>query len=104
MFKIKSTALFFAIFLPLTSYAAHEIDYIRSPDTRPCMLFQLKGVTDAGGTGSPWFALPFAHHAYKEMVSMLLAAKMSGKSIDVSTADRLAAGCGHAEVTVIGFR
>ncbi len=64
------------------------------------MFFQLKGVTDAEGTGSPWFALSRESHlGFSETLSMLLAAKMAGKQIHVTASAQTV--CGHAQVQVI---
>ena len=86
-----------------TTYINQELSIIRSPDTRPCMLFQLVSVPDAGGSGNPWFALKQNHIAYNEIVSMLLAAKMGMKKVSVSTNDKVVAECGHVEVTVVSL-
>lgn len=71
---------------------------VHSPDTRDCVFFQLSGVTvaDPVTPGVPWFALPKTHLGYKEIVSMLLMARVTGKTITVATSGGLA--CGHAEI------
>ncbi len=105
MFPQKTTIFFLlylvAMVVSAADYPNKKIGYIRGPDTRPCLLFQLEGVTTAGNTGSPWFALSFSHPGYKDIFSIMLAAKMSGKTINVSTSNNTA--CGHAEVMVIGL-
>lgn len=78
-----------------------KIGIIRSPDSRPCLLFQLEGVTDAGGSGNPWFAIKQDHIGYDEIVSIMLAAKLSDRAIQVGTNNVPVEGCGHVEVTVI---
>ncbi|MBE0370889.1 hypothetical protein PAUR_b1012 [Pseudoalteromonas aurantia 208] len=68
------------------------------------MLFQLKTVSNAGGSGNPWFALKQSHIGYNDIVSMLLAAKISNTKVHVSTNDRQVTQCGgHVEVTVVSL-
>ena len=81
-------------------YNNKEISIMRM-DYRPCVLFQLKDVPDAGGTGSPWFALRDTHIHQKEIMSVLISAKVSGKKVDVEATSTVLADCGHSEVQVV---
>ncbi|PHQ83182.1 MAG: hypothetical protein COB58_10635 [Thalassobium sp.] len=103
---LKNIFLLVACAISLSSYATtykeKSVGYMRSPDDRPCLLFQLNGVSDVDGSGNAWFALPTGNN-YKDILSMLLAAKMSDRKVDVSTTGAVAEGCGHTEVVVIGI-
>jgi hypothetical protein len=78
-----------------------KIGTIRSPDGRPCILFQLIGVSQADPAipEVPWFAIRQNNPGYKEMLSMIMSAKLTDKLVSVSTSGSIA--CDHADVSVI---
>jgi len=81
-------------------YPGAPVVQIQSPDSRPCTFFQLKGVTQASPARvSPWFAVNRSALGYKEMVSMLLMAFSSGRSVMVTTTGALDDACGEAQVS-----
>ncbi|AZN35141.1 hypothetical protein [Iodobacter ciconiae] len=79
-----------------------SISLIRS-DARPCTLFMLEGVTsaDTATSGSPWFALKKSHPAYKENLTLLMSAKLTNKTVHITTSDAMVAECGHIEAVVV---
>ncbi len=83
------------------TYEWNNVSVIRSPDGRPCLFFQLKGVSNVDSTGNPWFVVKQSHVGYKEILSMIVAAKISGKTMSVSTSGNVVPECGHAEVVVV---
>lgn len=92
----------------LTLSHAQAIDYagngiVRSPDGRPCTFFQLSGVAVADPVvpASPWFVIPQSAVGYKEMLAMLMTAKITGAKIYVTTTGTVNAARGQAEVSVI---
>jgi len=80
-----------------------EVLTIHSPDSRPCTFFKLKSVAEADSSvpTNPWFAVPTAHNGHDVIVSMLLAAFMSGKKVNVSTTGGVE--CGHAAISNVHF-
>jgi hypothetical protein len=64
------------------------------------VFFQLSGVSEADPAApNVWFAVPKTHAGFKEIVAMLLAARMSGALVSVSTTGAVA--CGHAAVSAV---
>lgn|SRR6266853_2164882 len=88
-----------------TSHIGKTIELLQSPDDRPCTFFMLKGITqsDPITPGNPWFALPKAHIGYKEMLSFLLIAYSSGKTVNVYTSGATVPECGNAGVRLVSF-
>ena len=60
------------------TYEWNNISVIRSPDGRPCLFFQMKGVSNVDSTGNAWFVVKQSHVGYKEISSMIMAAKITG--------------------------
>ncbi len=83
------------------SFMDKDIGVISSPDGRPCTFSQLKGISNVDDTGNSWIVIKEGRSGYKEMTSMLLAAKMAGKKIHVSTTGQVQQECGHAEAYVV---
>ena len=83
------------------TYEWNNISVIRSPDGRPCLFFQMKGVSNVDLTGHAWFVVKQSHVGYKEISSMIMAAKITGKAMSVSTSGNVVPECGHAEVVVV---
>jgi hypothetical protein len=82
------------------AYPGAPVVQIQSPDGRPCTLFRLKDVNQASSARvSPWFAVNQSTVGYKEMVSILLMAFASGKSVTVGITGGLDGQCGEAQVT-----
>jgi hypothetical protein len=100
---------FFVLTFGLLTYAfaadfgQTKVGAIRGPDNRPCTFFTLEGVVQADGAvpNSPWFVLKNTHPGYKENLTLLMSAKITGAQIIVSTSGRIISECGHAEVVVI---
>ena len=63
-----------------------------------CVFFTLNGVSEADPAvpGSPWFAMPRTQTGFNEVYAALLAAKISGTTVTISTTGRPASGaCGN---------
>ena len=95
--------------LPATSHAkdyagdGYAVTMVRPGGDRPCTLFQLVGVSEADPVkpGSPWFVLESTAPEYRVMVATLLAAKASGKNVQVTTTGTISSPCGHPLVALI---
>jgi hypothetical protein len=74
------------------------IAQVQSPNyNEDCVWFTLVGVPQADPIlpNSPWFALPRTQIGYSEIYAILLAAKLSGSSLNVVTTGAAAGGaCG----------
>lgn len=83
----------------------YQVGTIRPGGDRPCTLFTLVGVSvvDASiAPGSPWFVIEHTAPEYNQMVATLLAAKATGKPIQVQTTGAVSSAClGHPTVTAI---
>lgn len=79
-------------------HTSKEVAVFHSPDERPCTFFRLTGVAEADPVvaDNPWFTIPQNHIGYKEITSVLLAARTAGKTVTVATTGTTA--CGHAAV------
>ena len=82
-------------------HTSKSIGALMAPDdTRDCMFFMLEGVTQADpNVVSAWFAIPRTHPGFKEITGLLLAAKVSGIPINVTTNGQTV--CGHAGVRLV---
>lgn len=63
-----------------------------------CVFFTLTGVSEADPSdpGSPWFAMPRTQTGFSEVYAALLAAKIAGATVMVSTTGNPAGGaCGN---------
>ncbi|MCL6270735.1 hypothetical protein M3P05_12450 [Sansalvadorimonas sp. 2012CJ34-2] len=79
-----------------------KVSYIRSPDGRPCLFVTLSGINNVDGTGSSWFVISQKHLGYSEIYGMIVASKMSNKTVKVHTAEKRNQECSnHAEVNVV---
>jgi len=104
--KALAFALIAGIFPVIGVAATHtnkEVAVFHSPDSRPCTFFTLTGVAEADPVvaGNPWFSIPQTHIGYKEIISVLLAARTVGKTVTVGTAGTMA--CGHAAVQSVVY-
>ena len=104
--KILAFAIITGILPVIGVTAVHtskEVAVFHTPDSRPCTFFMLTGVAEADPVvaGNPWFSIPQTHLGYKEITSVLLAARTAGKTITVSTTGTTA--CGHAAVSSIQY-
>lgn len=104
----RYVVLFLAALLPAwgscqTFHYAKQVSTIQSPDTRPCLFFQLAGetVADPIVPGNPWFAVSRDHPAYKEITNMLLVAKITSQTVSVYTTGQIK--CGLAEVIIVAL-
>jgi hypothetical protein len=70
-------------------------------DGADCIYFTLEGVAQADPVdpGVPWFAFPRTQHGAKDAYAMLLAAKLTSKTVFVSTHGTLS--CGYAAVSQV---
>ena len=59
-----------------------------------CVFFTLNGVSEADPVvpGSPWFAMPRTQTGFNEVYAALLAAKISGTTVTISTTGSPAGG------------
>jgi hypothetical protein len=72
-------------------------------DGADCFYFKLNGVTEADPikANDPWFAISRSQYGTKDALAVLLAAKVSGMTVHVSTRGTLVCGyAGVAEVTL----
>jgi hypothetical protein len=52
------------------------------------LLIKLDAMSDLGGCGnSAWYVLPESHVHYKEIIAMLMSAKMASASVEVTVSD-----------------
>lgn len=81
----------------------YQVGMIRSPDGRPCTFFTLNGVSVADPIlpNSPWFVIPQSAVGYKEMLALLVSAKLTAKPLFVSTTGSVNTACGAAEAYVV---
>jgi len=81
-----------------------SIGYLGGGDSRPCVFFNLVGVSPADPAlpGVDWFVLPKTHPQFKESFALLMAAKLTGKLINVTTTG-LIDPCGHAQVASVAL-
>jgi len=70
-------------------------------DGADCIYFTLEGVAEADPVkpGDAWFAIPRTQYGAKDAYAMLLAAKLTGKTVFVSTRGTLS--CGYAAVSQV---
>jgi len=73
---------------------------ILPPDSRPCLFFTITGVSQADPVtpSSNWFAIRQSQNGYKETFTLLLAAKLTGQPVTVSTTGAVVTECGHAGI------
>jgi hypothetical protein len=75
-----------------------EVSQIQAPPPQAaCIYFQLVGVGQADqNVAGPWFAVSSSHAGYKEIYILLLAAKLSGTELHVTTTGQAVGGaCGN---------
>jgi hypothetical protein len=105
MTRIRMLLATCVLFVPAiglaTQHSGRQVVQLHSPDTRECTFFMLTGVAEADPVlpGNPWFAVPKTHVGYKEIVSFLMTARITGESLTVYTAGTTA--CGHATVSAV---
>lgn len=84
------------------NWAGKRVGQLQSTyDGADCIYFTLEGVTEADPIkpGDPFFAIPRSQYGAKDAYAMLLAAKISGQTVLVSTRGTLA--CGYAAVSQV---
>ncbi len=106
MKKIILISLFTVIpFLQVNAvpHLSKTVGVIKSPDINPCSLFTLVGVAEADPIkpGNNWFAVPQTHNGHNVIISILLAASTSGKTVTVYTNGKEI--CGGVEVDHVRF-
>ena len=103
--KLASAAAltFAAPMAQAVDWNGYQVNIIRSPDGRPCTFFQLVGVAQADPVkpNDPWFVIRQAHPGYKEMLAILMSAKLTSRNVIVSTAGSVPAECGEVEAYVV---
>ena len=88
---------------PAVNWADRTVGQLQSTyDGADCIYFTLEGVTEADPVkpGDHWFAIPRTQYGAKDAYAMLLAAKLTGKTVFVSTRGALSS-CGYAAVTQV---
>lgn len=99
MKKLLSLGLLLSTSVCAEVHSAKEVSLLHSGDTRGCYFFSLKDVPLADSdfpAGTKWISVPHTHEASEEIFSMLLAAKLSGSTVRVTTHD--SASCnGHVQ-------
>ena len=98
------------LLLSLPSFAVtHEnknVLTIYSPEeNRACTLFQLNDVStaDPSNPNKPWFGVSTDHPGHEVIVSMLLTALSSNKTVNVVTTGQVNSVCGHSGVNAVFF-
>lgn len=85
---------------PATTWSDKQIQFITA-DTRPCIFFQLVGVTQADPVvpTNPWFALSTSNPMFQQISAMLLTAKATQGRVDIITTGTGDPACaGYASV------
>jgi len=105
---IKSVAVVactisFPVLVAAGDFWSKTVNIVRGPDGRPCTFFVLDGVSvaDPSTPNTAWFALRQASPGYKENLAILMAAKLSGRPVHVSTTGAVVPECGHVEAYVV---
>ena len=72
-------------------------------DSRPCAFFLLNGVSEADPIvpGSPWYAISTSDANFPSLMSVLLTAKASGQTVNVTTDGSTACSLAHATLIMI---
>lgn len=117
--QMKSGILFLALMVSLLITASafakdylndggasgYQVGMVRPGGDRPCTLFTLVHVSEAdaqAAPGTPWFVIDHNAPEYNQMVATLLAAKVSGRGIQVSTTGGVTNACGgHPTVSFL---
>ncbi len=78
-----------------------QVSVVHSPDHRECAFFMLDGVAepDPVAAGNVWFAVPKSHGGYKEIMAMLMLARVAGRQVHVTTTGSVS--CGGAAVGAV---
>jgi len=78
-----------------------QVDDI-SVDHRPCLFFKLVGVAEADPVvaGQWWFTVPRTHTAYREILNLLVTARVATLPVSVTTTGNIVCD-GHAEVSQV---
>lgn len=84
------------------------VSVVQSPNYNAnCFYFQLTGVSQADpiNPNDPWFGVPSTQNGYNEIVSMVIAAHISGSTVEVVTTGAAAGGgCGsYAQIAWINL-
>ena len=85
-------------------FPGRSVSYLSGGDSRPCAFFTLEGVAqaDPAQPNVGWFVLPKTHPQFKETYALLLVAKVTGRTVNVTTSGLIDA-CGHAQVISVGL-
>jgi len=87
---------------PAVNWTDRTVGQLQSTyDGADCIYFTLEGVAEADPVkpGDHWFAIPRTQYGAKDAYAMLLAAKLTGKTVFVSTRGTLS--CGYAAVSQV---
>lgn len=88
---------------PAVNWTDRTVGQLQSTyDGADCIYFTLEGVAEADPVkpGDHWFAIPRTQYGAKDAYAMLLAAKLTGKTVFVSTRGTLSS-CGYAAVSQV---
>lgn len=82
------------------SYDAKQIGQIFPPDGRGCLFFTLKGVSvvDTSVAANPWIAVPITYQGYKELYALLISARLTGGTFNVTTSGSACGGYAQLQV------
>jgi len=104
-FSIAAGLLCLAIYTEIhaADFNNNTVQIIRGPDSRPCTFFLLNNVypADPLTPNSGWFVLRQNSIGYKENLALLLTAKLSGRTVNISTTGTIVPECGQVEAYVV---
>jgi hypothetical protein len=103
---LKSTLVMLPVALPAialaTTHSNKAVGQIQvTHAAEDCFWFSLEGVTEADPVtaGNPWFAIPRTQYGARDAYAALLAAKLSGQTVTVTTNGSVS--CGYATAYVV---
>jgi hypothetical protein len=71
--------------------------------TANCFFFRLEGVTITPASPGNWFAVSYTSNGAKETFASVLAAKLSGVPVKVTTLSTTPTVCNYAEATYVAL-
>ena len=96
---IHLALLLTSVALPLAASAAQftgQVGGLVPPDSRPCVFVSIVGVSAADPvimSSSSWIAIPQSQNGFKETYALLLAAKLSGTPVTITTTGAAVPAC-----------
>ncbi len=97
----KQVIVFLMLMVSVNCFATTHrstVATVHSPDNRPCAFFRLDGVNQADPItpNVPWFSVPTSHPGFDMIVTLLITAKITGRTVIVRTTST--SQCGHVTV------